>query len=338
MSEAELGNEVQSTLSGFTRIGSMIETGIKHPITDTRKFMNADSEQPEGQISAGDYLRTLPQYLYPQRLISAATHRLTRIRIPWFKNLLIRFFIKQFKVEMNEAADPDPRSYPDFNQFFTRALQPDARPLAPDQSMLCCPVDGTVSQIGTIDDDTLFQAKGRTFSLTRLLGGDSDCAESFRDGHFATLYLSPRDYHRIHMPIKGTLQEMVHIPGRLFSVSPLTTRVVPKLFARNERVVALFSTELGPMAMILVGAINVSSIATVWAGTITPPYAQSIRCWRYPENGADTVVLKKGAEMGRFNMGSTVILLFARGAVSWNPAVSAGLGVRLGQALARFQP
>lgn len=247
---------------------------------------------------SADYLLNLPQYLLPQRLITRVTYWLARIETPWFKNGFIHIFSRIFNVNMDEAQEPDYRAYRHFNAFFTRALQPAARPLDTDDQRLCCPVDGTVSQAGDIVDDQLFQAKGRSFELPNLLGGDADLAQLFRDGTFATLYLSPRDYHRIHMPIRGVLREMVHIPGRLFSVSPLTTRVIPELFARNERVVAHFDTSIGPMAMVLVGAINVASIETVWAGVITPPLGTEIRRWSYPASGTDAVILEKGAEMG----------------------------------------
>ncbi len=285
----------------------------------------------------GDHLRHLPQLLLPQRSLTRLVYRLARARTPWFKDALIRHFARRFRVNLDEALEPNPRVYPDFNAFFTRALKPGARPVAPGDRVVCCPVDGTVSQIGFAEADTLLQAKGRNFSLTALLGGDAERARPFQGGAFATLYLSPRDYHRIHMPLAGRLREMAHIPGKLFSVSPLTTRMVPELFARNERVVALFDTPAGPMALVLVGAINVASIETVWAGAITPPLGKAIRDWNYPPNGDDAVRLDKGAEMGRFNLGSTVILLFGRGAVRWEadlrPGATARMGQRLGKAI-----
>ncbi|MEE4379328.1 MAG: archaetidylserine decarboxylase [Candidatus Competibacteraceae bacterium] len=283
---------------------------------------------------SADYLLNLPQYLLPQRLITRVTYRLARIETPWFKNGFIRIFSRIFNINMDEAQEPDYRAYRHFNAFFTRALRPAARPLDTDDKRLCCPVDGTVSQAGNIVDDQLFQAKGRSFALPDLLGGDADLARLFNDGTFATLYLSPCDYHRIHMPIRGVLREMVHIPGRLFSVSPLTTRVIPGLFARNERVVANFDTAIGPLVMILVGAINVASIETVWAGVITPPLGTEIRRWSYPASGTDAVILEKGAEMGRFNMGSTVIMLCGPDVVSWESEIHPGATIRMGQALA----
>jgi phosphatidylserine decarboxylase len=284
-------------------------------------------------VPLSDRLRNLPQYLLPQRLLTGITHWLARISTPWIKNLLIRRFIAHFKVDMSEAAESDLRHYRDFNHFFTRALRKGIRPLAEGQRVLCCPVDGTVSQVGSIADNLLLQAKGCLFSLTRLLGGDEQRACAFRDGDFVTLYLSPRDYHRIHMPTAGQLRQMIHIPGKLFSVSPLTTRVVPEVFARNERVVTLFATAAGAMALVLIGAINVASIETVWAGVITPPLGTAIRAWDYPEAESAAVNLDKGAELGRFNMGSTVILLFTQGAIRWNSQIGAGVHVRMGQRL-----
>jgi phosphatidylserine decarboxylase len=282
-----------------------------------------------------DHLRNLPQYLLPQRLLTRLVYRLARVRARWLKDVLIRQFARRFRVTLDEALEPDAGAYADFNAFFTRALKPGARPVAPGDRTVCCPVDGAVSQIGLAEVDTLLQAKGRTFSLTALLGGDLERARPFQGGAFATLYLSPRDYHRIHLPLAGQLREMVHIPGKLFSVSPLTTRMVPALFARNERVATLFDTPAGPMALVLVGAINVSSIETVWAGTITPPLGTTIRRWSYPPNGDGAVRLDKGAELGRFNMGSTVILLFGRGAVRWETEIRPGAAVRMGQRLGK---
>ncbi|MBL8251668.1 MAG: phosphatidylserine decarboxylase [Candidatus Competibacter sp.] len=293
--------------------------------------MTASTSDPAAGL--GDRLRNLPQYVLPQRLLTRLTHRVTRARTPWLKNFLIRAFARHFQVNLNEALEPDPGAYPDFNAFFTRALKPNARPLAAGDGAVCCPVDGAVSQLGLAEADALLQAKGRHFSLTALLGGEAARAQPFQGGAFATLYLSPRDYHRIHMPVAGALREMVHIPGQLFSVSPLTARVVPELFARNERVAALFDTPAGPMALVLVGAINVASIETVWAGTITPPLASAIRRWRYPTAGEGAVRLDRGQEMGRFNMGSTVILLFGPGAIRWDAGIRAGAPVRMGQRL-----
>jgi phosphatidylserine decarboxylase len=282
-----------------------------------------------------DRLRNLPQFLLPQRLSTRLVYRLARVRKPWVKDALIRHFARRFRVRLDEALEPNPRAYLDFNAFFTRALQPGARPIAPGDRIVCCPVDGAVSQIGLAEADTLLQAKGRCFSLTALLGGDPEQARPFQGGAFATLYLSPRDYHRIHMPLAGRLREMAHVPGKLFSVSPLTVRMAPELFARNERVVSLFDTPAGPMALVLVGAINVASIETVWAGAITPPLGTVVRRWSYPPNGEGAVRFDKGAEMGRFNLGSTVIVLFGPGAVRWEPGLHAGATVRMGQRLGK---
>ena len=275
-----------------------------------------------------DYLFVGLQYLLPHHLLSALMFRVTRSRLAWFKDLLIRQVIRLYRVEMDEAANPDPAAYSSFNEFFTRALATDARPLDRDPASILCPADGTLSQAGTIADGRIFQAKGRDYSLLELLGGDAEWAERFAGGRFATVYLSPRDYHRVHMPVAGALRRMLHVPGRLFSVNPVTTRLVPRLFARNERVVSLFETEQGPLAVILVGAIFVASMDTVWAGSITPGPRDQVRCWDY---GADDQRLDRGAEMGRFNMGSTVILLFAKDRGHWSDDLQPGGHLRMGE-------
>ncbi len=284
-------------------------------------------------VSWSDRLRYLAQRCLPQRALTRLTYRLTRSRRPWLKDRLIRWFIARFQVDMSEAVQADPGGYADFNQFFTRALRAGARPLATGAATLCCPVDGALSQLGALQEGSLLQAKERRFAAIQLLGGDPARALPFHHGCFATLYLAPHNYHRIHMPLQGRLCEMVHIPGDLFSVSPLTARLVPDLFARNERVVTLFATAAGPMALVLVGAINVASIETVWAGAITPPLAKTVRQWRYPDAGPEAIVLDKGAELGRFNMGSTVILLFGQDSVRWDAGLAPGERVRLGQRL-----
>lgn len=299
--------------------------------------ITANPATPDAPASLNDRFRNLPQYLLPQRLLTRLTYRLTRMQTPWLKDRLIRWFAGHYQVRLAEALEPDLRAYPDFNAFFTRALKPGVRPIAPGDRVACCPVDGMISQIGKAEADTLLQAKGRNFSLTALLGGDPERARPFQGGSFITLYLSPRDYHRIHLPLAGRLREMVHIPGTLFSVSPLTTRMIPELFARNERVVTLFDTPAGPMALVLVGAINVASIETVWAGAITPPLGTSISYWSYPANGEDAVRLDKGAELGRFNMGSTVILLFGPNALRWGAELRAGTTVKMGQRLGKVR-
>jgi phosphatidylserine decarboxylase len=268
--------------------------------------------------------------LLPGHIISGLTYRLTRVRVTWFKNSLIKLFIHHFRVDMGPAAEPEPTAYKDFNSFFTRALRDGARPLATEPGAVLCPVDGEISQIGKIEGEQIFQAKKHDFSLTALLGGSAALANHFIDGNFCTLYLSPRDYHRIHMPVTGNLREMTYVPGKLFSVNHLTVAMVTGLFARNERVINIFDTELGPMAMILVGAINVGSIETSWHGCITPPYGNEIMTWRYDKQ---TVELMAGDEMGRFNMGSTVILLYAKDAMDWETDKTANEIVKMGQLL-----
>ncbi|MDT8405493.1 archaetidylserine decarboxylase [Sulfuriflexus sp.] len=268
--------------------------------------------------------------LLPAHAISRFTYRLTRIRTPWFKNVLIRLFVHHFRVAMDEAVEPEPTAYKDFNSFFTRALRHDVRPLATEPDAILSPVDGQISQLGGIEEQQIFQAKKHSYSLTSLLGGSATLAEYFIDGKFCTIYLSPRDYHRIHMPLAGDLREMVYVPGKLFSVNQMTVAFVPSLFARNERVINIFDTELGPMAMVLVGAINVGSIETSWHGCITPPYGEEIVTWRYDAN---TVEFKAGDEMGRFNMGSTVILLFTKDVMAWQAKEQADSFVKMGRLL-----
>lgn len=282
--------------------------------------------------SLADYLFALPQYLWPHHAISRLVLRLTRCRLGWLKNGLMKWFIRHFQVNMGEAEQPDFRQFDCFNAFFTRRLKPGARPLAQGERVIACPVDGAVSQVGRIHGDTIFQAKGHEYSATALLGGDASLADRFADGHFATLYLSPRDYHRIHMPVTGILQQTIYVPGRLFSVNPATVRCIPGLFARNERVVAVFETAFGPMAMVLVGAINVACIETVWQGVITPPHRGAVERWSYPEQQAPR--LEKGDEMGRFNMGSTVVCLFANPAIEFDPAIVPAAAIRMGGKLA----
>ena len=278
--------------------------------------------------SLRDNLFVWLQYILPQHPISRLTHWLTRLRIQWLKNIMGRWFIGHFQVNMSEAIEEDITAYPTFNSFFTRVLKPGARPLSTEANAVLCPVDGAVSQAGKIDGDAIFQAKGHRFSLKTLLGNSTAWADKFQNGLFATLYLSPKDYHRIHMPLTGTLKEVIHVPGRLFSVNPVTTRKVPGLFARNERVACLFDTEQGPMGMVLVGAINVASIETVWQGVITPPAGKRIQSWDYRDKD---VTLQAGEEMGRFNMGSTVILLFGPQQVEWASSVRAEATVKMGQ-------
>ena len=265
------------------------------------------------------------QYLLPQHALSRLVLAATRVRTAWFKNLLIRGFLKLYAVDMTEAAQRDPYAYGSFNEFFTRALKPGVRPIACDASSIASPVDGEVSEAGMIDRDLLLQAKGRRYRLSDLLAGQ-DWARRFEGGSFATIYLAPFNYHRVHMPLRGELRETVFVPGRLFSVNALTARRVPGLFARNERVLTLFDTAYGEFALVMVGALNVGSMATVWAGDITPAAKQVIAKISGPK-----LLLERGAELGRFNMGSTVILLFEPNRLRWNPELCSGRALRLGQ-------
>jgi phosphatidylserine decarboxylase len=244
------------------------------------------------------------------------------------KNWLIEQAVRHYHVNMDEALETDINAYPSFNHFFTRALKPDVRPIASAANAIASPADGAVSQAGDLDGGYIIQAKGKNYSVVDLLGGSKSRAKQFKDGKFATIYLSPKDYHRLHMPLTGALREMVHIPGRLFSVNAVTADGVPNLFARNERVAAIFDTEAGPMALVLVGAIFVASIETVWHGVVTPPSAKSVYTWSYAKQ---PVQLQRGEEMGHFNMGSTVIVLFAKDAVQWESGLTAGKEIRMGE-------
>jgi phosphatidylserine decarboxylase len=282
--------------------------------------------------SLTDWLKSWPLALLPHHLLSSIIRAVTRWRSGWLKNLLIRVFVWHFRVDMSEATEEQPGNYPDFNSFFIRSLKPGVRPQPEHEDAIACPVDGAISQIGNIESGSLLQAKGRKFSLVELLGGNRERAAAFEGGIFTTLYLSPRDYHRIHMPCSGQLTETVFIPGRLFSVAPHTTRAIPNLFTRNERQVNLFATPTGPVAVIMVGAIFVSSMETVWEGVIQPG-GSSIRCRQYNHRDEPGVQLQRGTEMGRFNMGSTVILLFSQGQAGWLPGLQADQPVRTGQVL-----
>jgi phosphatidylserine decarboxylase len=296
---------------------------------------------PEETPSLADRLLSAPQHLLPQRALSGLVNYLTRQSHPaWLKDAAIRAFVRLYGVNLEEAVEQRPEGYHDFNDFFTRALRDGARRVEPAGDVLVSPVDGTVSQAGRIYGEQILQAKGHYYSVQSFVGGDPSLATRFLDGHFATIYLSPRDYHRVHMPLPGTLRNMIHVPGRLFSVSPTTTRAIGGLFARNERVVSVFDSPAGCMLVALVGAINVSSMDTVWAGTVTPPYGQQVQRWAYPAAGEKgSVELGKGDEMGRFNMGSTVILLFSADSVELDQAeLRPGAKLRMGQrigALAR---
>jgi len=280
-----------------------------------------------------DRLAVLPQYLLPKQALTQLMGRLAGARGGALTTRAIAAFVQRYGVDMAEAADPDIAHYPTFNEFFTRALKTGARPLA--DAELLCPVDGAISQFGAITGDRIFQAKGHDYTSTALLGGDSALAAHFHGGHFATLYLSPRDYHRIHMPCEGRLLRMIHVPGELFSVNPTTARGVPGLFARNERVVCVFDGSRGPFVQVLVGATIVGSMATVWHGVVNPPRPGSLREWSYSER---ELRLARGAEMGRFLLGSTVVLLFPAGPLSFNPAWRPGGAIRMGEAMAGYPP
>lgn len=268
------------------------------------------------------------QRILPTHFLSWLMFHLTRIKHEKFKNFFIATFIKAYKVDMSDAEFERTTNYPDFNTFFTRALKPNARPLDPDPKVLLSPVDGRVSEMGDIRDGALIQAKGHEYTVSELLGG-SKSAALFRNGKFCTIYLAPFNYHRIHMPANGRVREWSYQPGRLFSVNNLSARKIPKLFVGNERVCAVFDSDFGPMAMVLVGALFVGSIETVWTGAVTPPHGQTAGVY----TPMSPTVLLRGREMGRFNMGSTVILLTGPRMVNWRPQLSAGHAVRVGMAL-----
>ncbi|TDF35700.1 phosphatidylserine decarboxylase [Alteromonadaceae bacterium M269] len=257
-----------------------------------------------------DFLKVKLQYILPKHAISRLVGYLAAAEAGSVTTKLIELFIKQFNVDMSEAADPDPESYKTFNSFFTRELKAGVRPLCEGENTIAQPVDGAISQLGDVKQGRIFQAKGHDFGLTELLGGDPQLAAPFVGGKFATVYLSPKDYHRIHMPLDGTLTDMLHVPGDLFSVNPLTAENVPGLFARNERVVSLFDSPKGKFALVLVGATIVASIETVWSGTVAPLAPRQVQQWQYPSEGEQAVHLNKGDEMGRFKLGSTIVLVF----------------------------
>lgn len=281
-----------------------------------------------------DRLAVLPQYLLPKQLLTQLAGKLAGAELGGLTTALIRRFIARYNVNMAEAANPDPASYKSFNEFFTRPLRDGVR--LPANADFLCPVDGAISQFGPIERDQIFQAKGHSYSTTALLGGDRELATPFENGSFATIYLSPRDYHRIHMPCDGRLSRMIHVPGALFSVNPTTARGVPGLFARNERVVCLFDTAAGPFALVLVGATIVGSMATAWHGVVNPPRPGVVREWRY--DGENSVLLKKSDEMGRFLLGSTVVLLWPKNTLEFDPSWSPAKAVRLGEALGQRLP
>jgi phosphatidylserine decarboxylase len=276
-------------------------------------------------------LAVTPQYLLPKRLLTQWMGHLANMHGGALTHAVIRRFIAKYKVDMSEAADPDVESYPTFNEFFTRPLREGIRPIA--DAPFVCPVDAAISQFGPIEHDQIFQAKGHSYSTRALVGGDAQLASVFDHGHFATLYLAPRDYHRIHMPCAGRLRRMIYVPGDLFSVNPLTARHVPGLFARNERVVCVFDTEWGPFVNVLVGATIVGSMATVWHGVVNPPRTKGIREWRYDDQD---IRLAQGQEMGRFLLGSTVVMLFPKNVVAFHPDWAPTKPVKLGEAMASY--
>ena len=278
-----------------------------------------------------DVLAVWPQYVLPKQALTQLAGAFARSQSGGLTTWVIRKFVARYNVNMAEAANPDVASYASFNDFFTRPLKDGARPLAP--APWVCPVDGAISQLGPISGDQIFQAKGHRYSTQALVGGDAALAAQFADGDFATIYLSPRDYHRIHMPCDGKLLRMIYVPGELFSVNPATARGVPGLFARNERVVCEFSTPHGPCVLVLVGATIVGSMATPWHGVVNPPRTPNVREWRYADG---QVSLKQGEEMGRFLLGSTVVLLWPKGTVAFESSWQAERAVRLGEAMAHL--
>ncbi|MCK6424057.1 MAG: archaetidylserine decarboxylase [Burkholderiaceae bacterium] len=284
-----------------------------------------------------DRLAVLPQYLLPKLALTRLAGRLAGAQAGGLTTAVIRWFVRRYGVNMAEAAEPDLSRYLSFNDFFTRALKPGARPLA--RARLICPVDGAISQFGAIERDQIFQAKGHHYSTRALVGGDAELGGEFEGGSFATLYLSPRDYHRIHMPCAGRLRRMIHVPGELFSVNPTTARGVPGLFARNERVVCVFDAVdggPGPFVMVLVGATIVGSMATAWHGIVNPPRPGTLRDWDY-RGEAEPIVLRQGEEMGRFLLGSTVVMLFpktGRKALRFDPKWAPGGAIRMGEKMA----
>ncbi len=298
------------------------------------------SHAPPGKIShhknpatrrppfVSDRSAALLQQLLPKKAITQFGSHIANARAGAITHSIIRWFIKRYGVDMNEAAEPRIERYASFNLFFTRALRDGARPLA--AAPWLCPVDGTLSQCGAIEHDQIFQAKGHRYSTRALVGGDAALAAQFDDGAFATLYLSPKDYHRIHMPARGTLRRMIYVPGDLYSVNPQTTRMIPGLFARNERVVCVFDGAHGRFVLALVGAAIVGSMATEWHGVVNPPRTREVRSWDYE---AGQVVLEQGAPMGRFLLGSTVVMLFPKDAMRFNPAWAPERTVRMGEAM-----
>lgn len=269
--------------------------------------------------------------MMPKHFLSRLVGKFAAAKMGWLTTKAISQFIKAYGINMGEAKLKNASDFETFNDFFTRELEEGARTIDKDESTLCYPVDGAISQQGDIVDGQLIQAKGFDYSLTSLLGGDAQTAEPFQDGKFSCIYLAPKDYHRIHMPMAATLREMIYVPGELFSVNPLTARNVPGLFSRNERVVAIFDTQFGQLAMVLVGATIVASIETTWAGTITPPAGKDVFRWKYPASGVDAITFEKGDEMGRFKLGSTVVSAFSPNMVEFEANAGPGTITRLGE-------
>ncbi|RLV58538.1 phosphatidylserine decarboxylase [Parashewanella curva] len=285
-----------------------------------------------------DKVKIAIQYMLPKHFLSRLVGKLAAAQLGKLTAFFIKWFIKQYKIDMSEAKESNPEAYKTFNLFFTRELKDGIRPICDDEKILAHPVDGAVSQLGPIKDGEIFQAKGHSYSTLALLGDQPQDAERFKDGDFATIYLAPKDYHRLHMPITGTLSKMTYVPGELFSVNPLTAENVPGLFARNERVVAIFETEIGPIAMVLVGATIVASIETVWAGTVTPPAGKQVFTWEYPTEGKDAITLQKGEEMGRFKLGSTIVMCFEKDAIEkFTDGVEPKATTRMGQPFAHIK-
>lgn len=276
------------------------------------------------------------QYLVPQHLLSRLALFIAENRQPWFKNRLIAWFIKKYDVDMSIAAEPDATTYKHFNDFFTRPLAEGARVIDTNESIIISPADGCISQLGAIKQGRIFQAKGQEYSLLELVGGNTDIAKPFQNGHFATVYLSPKDYHRVHSPMAGKLTSMIHVPGDLFSVNDTTAENVPRLFARNERVVCVFETEKGSMAVVLVGAMIVASIETPWAGLVTPVKKQ-VRQWDYQHSTDNDLVFAKGDEIGRFKLGSTAIVLMDEHFDQWEESLGAQSPVKMGENIGRLR-
>lgn len=281
-------------------------------------------------------MKILLQKIVPQHLLSRLIAKITECRIPWLKNLYIHSFIKKYDVNTEEVKKNIPEDFATFNEFFIRQLDPECRPFSEDENILVSPVDGTVSEFGTIDDETLLQAKGQHYSLQRLLANRKSLVNTFKNGSYMTFYLSPRDYHRVHIPCKGNLKKMTYVPGKLFSVNQKTTQAIPDIFSRNERVIALFETAFGPMAVIFVGACLVAGIHTRWHGQVTPAKNKNVHSWHYDEN--NTIAFDKADELGYFQFGSTVILLFPENTVHWNNELNVGTSISMGNEIGQILP